>query len=72
MVRSYRWFGRCASIGAFMVPGLALWLPSGYSYGAALLLLAALASAPVWWKRPAPRRLVAAGRLFVHGRPVAA
>ena len=38
-----------------MVPGLALCLPSGYSYGAALLLLAALASAPVWWRRPAPR-----------------
>lgn len=37
-----------------MVPGLALWLPSGYSYGAVLLLLAALASAPVWWRRPAP------------------
>lgn len=54
-VRTYRWFGRSASVGAFMVPGLALWLPSGYSYGAALLLLAALASAPVWWRRPAPR-----------------
>ena len=54
-MKAYRWFGRCASAGAFMVPGLALWLPSGYSYGAALLLLAALASAPVWWRRPAPR-----------------
>lgn len=53
-MKSYRWFGRCASAGAFMVPGLALWLPSGYSYGAVLLLLAALASAPVWWRRPAP------------------
>ncbi|MCE1193032.1 MAG: O-antigen ligase family protein [Acidovorax sp.] len=53
-MKAYRWFGRCASAGAFMVPGLALWLPSGYSYGAALLLLAALASAPVWWRRPAP------------------
>jgi O-antigen ligase len=50
-----RWFGRCASLGAFMVPGLALWLPSGYSYGAVLILLAALASAPTWWRRPAPR-----------------
>ncbi len=36
---THRWFSRCASIGAFMVPGLALWLPSGYSYGAVLLLL---------------------------------
>lgn len=50
-----RWFGRCANVGAFMVPGLALWLPSGYSYGAVLLLLAALASTPMWWRRPAPR-----------------
>ena len=50
-----RWFGRCASLGAFMVPGLALWLPSGYSYGAVLLLLAALSSAPTWWRSPAPR-----------------
>ncbi|ART46882.1 O-antigen ligase family protein [Acidovorax carolinensis] len=50
-----RWYGRCASIGAFMVPGLALWLPSGYSYGAVLLLLAALASVPMWWRSPAPR-----------------
>ena len=39
-----------ASAAAFMVPGLALWLPSGYSYGAALLLLAALVGAPWWWR----------------------
>ena len=52
---SQRRFSRCASIGAFMVPGLALWLPSGYSYGAVLLLLATLASAPLWLHRPAPR-----------------
>lgn len=50
-----RWWRRSASIGAFLVPGLALCVPSGYSYGAALLLLAALTSAPVWWRRPAPR-----------------
>ena len=49
-----RLYCRCASWGAFMVPGLALWVPSGYSYGAALLLLAALASAPHWWRRPVP------------------
>ncbi|MFP5442209.1 MAG: polymerase, partial [Betaproteobacteria bacterium] len=52
---THRWFSRCASIGAFMVPGLALWLPSGYSYGAVLLWLATRASAPLWWRRPAPR-----------------
>ncbi len=38
-----------------MVPGLALWLPSGYSWGAALLLLCALASAGVWLHRPLAR-----------------
>lgn len=46
---------RCASAGAFMVPGLALWLPSGYSYGAVVLLLAALASMPLWRRQPVPR-----------------
>lgn len=35
-----------------MVPGLALWLPSGYSYGAALLLLTALLASPLWLRRP--------------------
>lgn len=50
-----RWFERCASCGAFMLAGLALWLPSGYSYGAALLLLTALVSAPWWYRSPAPR-----------------
>ncbi|MCZ2105332.1 MAG: O-antigen ligase family protein [Comamonadaceae bacterium] len=44
-----------ARLGAFMVPGLALWLPSGYSWGAALLLAAALATLPRWWARPLPR-----------------
>ena len=39
-----------ASAAAFIVPGLALWLPSGYSYGAALLLLAAVVGAPWWWR----------------------
>ena len=34
--------------GAFMVPGLALWLPSGYSWGAAWLLLLALLTWPQW------------------------
>lgn len=33
-----------------MVPGLALWLPSGYSLGAVLLLLVSLVSAPQWWR----------------------
>ncbi|MCW8166308.1 O-antigen ligase family protein [Verminephrobacter aporrectodeae subsp. tuberculatae] len=54
-MRAHRWFGRCANCGACMLPGLALWLPSGYSFGAALLLLAALVSVPVWCRRRAPR-----------------
>lgn len=41
-----------ASAAALAVPGLALVLPSGYSYGAALLLLATLGFAPRWWGRP--------------------
>ena len=44
-----------SSAGAFMVPALALWLPSGYSWGALLLLLCALASAPQWLGRPVAR-----------------
>ena len=46
---------RWACLGAFMVPGLSLALPSGYSYGAVLLLLAALASSPHWLRQPLPR-----------------
>ena len=38
-----------------MVPGLALWLPSGYSWGALLLLLCALVSAPQWLRQPVAR-----------------
>lgn len=44
-----------ANATAFLVPGVALWLPSGYSYGAALLLLCALAGGRWWWGRPVPR-----------------
>ena len=46
---------RWACLGAFMVPGLSLALPSGYSYGAVLLLLGALASSPQWLRQPLPR-----------------
>ena len=49
---------RLSSAAAFMVPGLALWLPSGYSWGAVLLLLCALASAPHWCRRPVARNSV--------------
>ncbi len=42
-----------ASTAALTVPCLALVLPSGYSYGVALLFLSALCFAPLWWGRPA-------------------
>lgn len=43
---------RLSSLAAFMVPGLALWLPSGYSWGALLLLLCSLVGVRQWWRRP--------------------
>jgi O-antigen ligase len=36
------------TLAAFLLPALALWVPSGYSYGALVLLLGALCFAPVW------------------------
>jgi O-antigen ligase len=38
-----------ASIAAVTVPGLALWLPSGYSWGPSWLLLCALITVDRWW-----------------------
>ena len=52
-----------------MVPGLALWLPSGYSWGALLLLLCTLASARQWLRQPVAR-LIARGLRQVHGFPI--
>lgn len=42
------------SAAAFLVPGLALWLPSGYSIGAAMLLLGALVLLPLGDRRIRP------------------
>ncbi len=42
------WPRRLTTLAAFLVPALALTLPSGYSYGAVLLLLGALATLPRW------------------------
>ena len=36
------------TLAAFLLPALALWVPSGYSYGALVLLLGALCFSPVW------------------------
>lgn len=55
---------RWACVGAFMVPGLSLALPSGYSYGAVLLLVAALASSPRWLRQPPARAGWALAALF--------
>ena len=46
---------RLTSLAAFLIPALALWLPSGYAYGTALLLLGALLATPQWIKAPVPR-----------------
>ncbi len=39
------------TLAAFLLPALALWVPSGYSYSALILLLGALIFAPVWVRR---------------------
>ncbi|WCM93424.1 O-antigen ligase family protein [Acidovorax sp. NCPPB 2350] len=49
-------FTRLSCAAAFMVPGIALWVRSGYSWGAALLLLASLATATTWLRRPPGRQ----------------
>lgn len=49
---------RLTSLAAFLLAALAVWVPSGYSYGAALLLLGALCFAPRWLsQRPEPATL---------------
>lgn len=42
---------RTTTAAVFLLPALALWVPSGYSYAAALLLLGAVCFAPVWLRR---------------------
>ena len=43
---------RQTSLAAFLVPALALWLPSGYGWGTALLIVGALLGAPYWLRWP--------------------
>lgn len=45
------WPRQLTTLAAFLVPALALTVSSGYSYGALLLLLGALAAAPQWATR---------------------
>ena len=46
------WPEQLSSLAAFAVPGFALWLPSGYSYGAVLVLLGALLTLRSWPQEP--------------------
>lgn len=43
-----RWAARCSAAAAFLVPALALSAPSGYSWGAVLILCAAALSVRAW------------------------
>ncbi|MFD1712616.1 O-antigen ligase family protein [Ottowia sp. GY511] len=65
---------RLTSLAAFLVPALALWLPSGYAWGIGLLFVGALAGAPYWWRwpvRPETRWLAGAivvmALVWLHG-----
>ena len=53
------WAQRASQLAAFLVPGVALSLPSGYSVGAAVLALSALVFARQWWGQPWDKRAVA-------------
>ncbi|MBS0509030.1 MAG: O-antigen ligase family protein [Proteobacteria bacterium] len=49
---------KLTSLAAFLLAALALWVPSGYSYGAVLSFVGALYFAPRWVRtRPEPRTL---------------
>lgn len=57
-----------SNTAAFMLPALALWLPSGYSWGAVVLLLASLASLHRWPRhRPDRDTLILAATILAMG-----
>ncbi len=56
------WAEQLNSAAAFAVPGLALWLASGYSYGAVLLLIGAVCTLHRW---PRERQQILTGWLAV-------
>ena len=62
--RSESWARRCTQWATFLVPGVALSLPSGYSFGPALLVLVALIFARYWWPLPWDYRAKALAMLF--------
>ncbi len=49
---------RASQLAAFLVPGVALTVPSGYSAGAVVLALSALIFGRQWWSQPWDRRAV--------------
>lgn len=55
---------RTSQLAAFLVPGVALSVPSGYSVGAAVLALAALVFVRQWWGQPWDRRALLLGSLI--------
>lgn len=62
------WPQRLTTLAAFLVPALALTVPSGYSYGAVLLLLGALVCLPRWVRlRPDRGTLALVGVTFAMG-----
>ena len=52
--RSERYWIGAATAAAFLVPGLGLWIPSGYSIGTLVLLIAAVSTVPFWARRMRP------------------
>lgn len=59
------WARRCSALAAFLVPAAALAMPSGYSWGAVLLLVAVLASAPRWATSRPSRATLAMAACFL-------
>lgn len=53
------------TLAAFLLPALALWVPSGYSYSALILLLGALIFSPVWLRRRPDKTTLGLALLFV-------
>ena len=48
---------KLTTLATFLLAALAIWVPSGYSYGAVLLLAGALFYAPRWARSRPPGRI---------------
>ena len=53
-IKTERYWIGAATAAAFLLPGVGLWIPSGYSIGTVVLLFAALVSMPFWVPRMRP------------------